>query len=508
MKLNIRGHEIRGKLLSRLLFQKPATYGCLTVLLLILSTSGLPRATAAQATEAASSSLKVEEQPTGDIYVHPSNKEELYIAVQYPVPKGKGRTVFLDKKTYVLDRPLELSNNTSLQGSAGGTVILRNFGGTRPTISAVNTVREVGAVKGRMTWDNWDMDKNKYNDPGKSTYRLLAELKEELPLGRKVIIESGEKKNGYGLLSLNEYIGKDSTGRLMFEYLPSFRFGKGDVIRAAEDFSLTINNLTVDNLSGDAENVQGESGYRYTHDKFKKTVSSGPAIYVEGVLYGSLTNLYVKRHKTGVHLKNSHKVSLSGVTVERNHNGISIESSSLIDISNSRIMDSYETGIWIKGSYNVKFIGNTIESSALLQGGPGDTLTIHASTNVMVSKNTISRSGCYGIWVLYDSENILITNNIITAGITGACLLDSDNKGQVTKTNSVLVKNNIFVNNPWAYGSRGGAYDIRGEDNIVKNMNWGNAGTGKLSFYEKWKRKLKNVAKWIIGNENILDTDD
>jgi hypothetical protein len=420
-------------------------------------------ATANQARPSDPISIKHEIQPDGNVYLWPQNSGELYYAAAYRTSNPAVKTIFLKSKVYLLPKSLRLTGDTNLYCEGSGCVLKRNFFNSEPTLAVINdSISEVGHVEERMRWDNTA------GPPKEATYRVKAQLNEPLTVGQMVIIEGAGKPGKYlpGMFNINIYIGKDENQNLLFEYLPSFKYAPNDIIYIIEPIRVNLKNVVVDSTPVTGV-IKGKSGYKYTHAKQKKYIgSNGIGIDYRGVINGTISNVTVKNHFIGIHLYDSHRIEISSSHLERNRNGIQVNRTSLLDIINSRVIDSYRTGIFITKAYNVKILGNTIESTALRQGGGGDSISAYTTTNLMISNNMISRSGCFGMWIMFNTQNVLVSDNIVTSGVTGACQVDSPNPGAKTFSNAFLITNNIFTTNPWPFKKQGHSYDIMYKENI------------------------------------------
>lgn len=111
--------------------------------------------------------------------------------------------------------------------------------------------------------------------------------------------------------------------------------------------------------------------------------------------------------------------------------------------------------LYIKGGFQASYCGNISDSTGETRG---DSLSIISSSYSRFSENILSRSNCYGIWMLNHSNHNTLSHNVISSGITAGIFVS--NRSCFNR----IDQNILTFNN-----GNGLFLDINADNNILEN---------------------------------------
>ena len=244
--------------------------------------------------------------------------------------------------------------------------------------------------------------------------------------------------------------------------------------------------------------------------------SSNPVFLVtgSGSRWTNITGFNLQTpNGNGIVVQNTSNIKISNDNVSStNGTGIKITGSNGINVENSSIFKS-QTGISVTNSKNINITNNSLKNNN------GDGIGVGNSQNLNVSKNSVSSNGNNGISV-DKSQNVTMQNNSIeTNGNNGVNLKDT-NKIQVDNnninsnqgngiyfdenvTNTKLTNNTIFLNKASGLDLDKSGANTTIIHNIITNNEFGiniNYSTNNLVITEN---TIVDNSQWDNSGEEI-----
>ena len=161
--------------------------------------------------------------------------------------------------------------------------------------------------------------------------------------------------------------------------------------------------------------------------------------------------------------------------------GISVYSS-FVHISDTIITDNPNTGIFIHDYTDSNSITNNTITNSGCEG-----IYLRISSYNIISNNTISNCTTDGMYVRYQCNNNLVSDNIITSN---GCGIE-----QYSSCSNIITRNTIMNNGYLGIYNDGGCVNTMISQNIIRN----NCGTGIIIYH-----RSNNV----IVTDNIIDTHE
>ena len=171
-------------------------------------------------------------------------------------------------------------------------------------------------------------------------------------------------------------------------------------------------------------------------DKSRHIAVTGNTIYNVGILHlGSDIG-------EGIHIFDAEYITVTGNSIYNSfNNGISLEGADNCIISANTIIDSKQSGISVNdGTVNTSGL-RCIVTSNLIEGSGSDGIVVSESDDTIISNNIIKSNGGYGIQhgisTLETEERTIIDGNSIASNTSGGIILNW-NSEDVVITNNVL----------------------------------------------------------------------
>ena len=221
---------------------------------------------------------------------------------------------------------------------------------------------------------------------------------------------------------------------------------------ALEDSS--YNTLKNNRISGSRYNF---GVYGYSEQTFIQDADSSNTVDDKPVYYWvNRYNMEVPSHAGYVALVNSHNITVTGLELKDNYQGILAHGTTNSQIKDNKLADCREA-IYLHESSN-----NTVSDNNLTNNDYGITLFLGSKNNT-VSDNNAADNYCWGIGLLWDSSNNrVLGNDISNNGNEGVDLAQSSNNivsGNDIANNSRGISlfyssnskfyHNDFMNNPY-----------------------------------------------------------
>lgn len=303
------------------------------------------------------------------------------------------------------------------------------------------------------------------------SYTLTGNINDSLVVERSNIIIDG---NGYTLQGSESETGIKifNINNVTIQNMNIKDFWFGIYIQDSDNNTLSGNNITTTTNDGvhlhrSANNVfrnNSMAGNRYSfkvdgsglsdfiHDIDSSNTVDGKPLYY----WVNRQDMEVPSDAGYVALVNSNNITVKGLELKNNGEGILMVNTSSSRITDNNIINNHYSGVYVRWSSN-----NTVSGNSITDNFFGIQLMSSNTGNNTVSGNNIT-SNQYGVYVLYSADNNIVSGNNIANNLYGVLL-------QSVKNNTV--SGNNMTNNQrglWLFES---ASDNTISENYIAN-NW------------------------------------
>lgn len=285
-------------------------------------------------------------------------------------------------------------------------------------------------------------------------------------------------------------------------------FKKGQIIRLSQGFHNEFNKILDIKENKKMLILSSQHSQKFKKGAKLEIVSLVENLTIKNLTISGLYNNAIDADKTSnLKIYDNYFVENRRIRYEKNSNGgvVLINESFMPVVRNNIFQDNGLKGlgddsIGISHSYSPTIEGNQISSSGaiVLRGVTlsnvnnnlidstgrtgGDGISLIGVNKSKIQHNSISRVNCYGLWAHDESNNNIISNNIIISGITSGIFLNNGANENII-SNNIIMNNNgngIFIGNKsdkniisnnFVKNNNSRGILIHGKDNILESSN-------------------------------------